>query len=906
MDSLAEGCFKEEFDSIMAEKEIAKVYDPKQVEEKWYRHWMEENYFHGEVNPNKKPYSIVIPPPNVTDVLHMGHAYNNTIQDMLIRYHRMAGYETMWLPGTDHAGIATQNVVERHLKRTEQVTRHQLGREEFVRRVWQWKEKYGSVIIEQLKKLGCSCDWQRERFTMDEGLSRTVIEVFCRLYEKGLIYRGKYIINWCPRCSTALSDEEAIHRDEQGKLWYIRYPLKENGGYITVATTRPETMLGDVAVAVNPNDKRFLGLIGKTVILPVMNREIPIIADEIVDAQFGTGAVKVTPAHDPNDFEIGLRHHLQPINVMNEDGTMNENAGKYNGYDRFKCREALVKELESAGLLEKIEGHQHAVAHCQRCDTIIEPYLSAQWFVKIRPLAEPALDAVIDGRIQFHPEKWVKVYANWIENIRDWCISRQLWWGHRIPVYYCQDCNEMMVRREAPANCSKCQSPRIIQDEDVLDTWFSSWLWPFSTMGWPQDTPELKYFYPTHTLVTAPDIIFFWVARMIMSGLEFMGDVPFRHVYFNGLIRDAQGRKMSKTLGNGIDPLQMVEKYSADAVRFSLLMLTSEGQDINLAESNFEIGRNFSNKLWNAYRFLAMSFDEQELPRLLQNGKFLEQSDRLQLADRWILSRLHRTIAAVTRALDEFHLNEAVDNLYAFFWREFCDWYLELIKPRLYGNDPAGRDLALGIGIHVLRNIVQLLHPVIPFITEEIWHGLKLPTEPDIIVSAWPVADSNYFDASAENDLALLQQVIGAIRNVRGEMNVPPTKQAQVLIKSSNTEHLRLIDRNRIYLTSLARLGELVLGSDLTKPRYSASSVVADLEIFMPLEGLIDIEVERNRLTKEIVRLETQIEAINAKLLNKDFLAKAPKEVVDRERRKCEDFQASVTKLKANLHSLEG
>jgi len=889
----------------MSEKEIAKVYDPKQVEAKWYRYWMEENYFHGKVISNKKPYSIVIPPPNVTDVLHMGHAYNNTIQDIFIRYHRMVGYEAMWLPGTDHAGIATQNVVERHLKKNENISRHELGREEFVNRVWQWKEKYGSVIIEQLKKMGCSCDWERERFTMDDGLSKTVIEVFCQMYEKGLIYRGKYIINWCPRCSTALSDEEAIHNDEQGKLWYIKYPLTGNGKYITVATTRPETMLGDVAVAVNPKDSRFKKFIGKTAILPVLNREIPIIADEIVDAKFGTGAVKVTPAHDPNDFDIGQRHNLKPINVMNENGTLNENAGKYNGFERFKCREALVKELQTLGLLEKIENHEHAVAHCQRCNTIIEPYLSTQWFVKIKPLAEPALKAVLDGKIQFHPEKWVKVYANWMENIRDWCISRQLWWGHRIPVYYCQDCNEMMVRREASPRCEKCDSTHIVQDEDVLDTWFSSWLWPFSTMDWPQDTPELKYFYPTDTLVTAPDIIFFWVARMIMSGLEFIGDVPFRHVYFNGLIRDSQGRKMSKMLGNGIDPLEMVEKYSADAVRFSLLMLTAEGQDINLAESSFEIGRNFSNKLWNAFRFLALSFNEEDLPKLIQDNNYLELKDQLQLADRWILSRLHKTIDAVTTALNEFHLNEAIDNLYSFFWREFCDWYLELIKPGLYGDDPTAKELALGIGIYTLRNILKLLHPFIPFITEEIWQNVKLSGEKDLIISEWPGFDKNYFDDQAEKDMILIQQTIGAIRNIRGEMNVPPHKKAYVRIKSNNNGNLDLIKRNEVYLTSLSKLSNIELGPDLTKPKFSASSVVADLEIFVPLEGLIDIEVERKRLTKEITRLEKQIESINAKLLNTDFIKKAPREVVERERQKSNDFQENLNKLRINLHSLE-
>ena len=888
----------------MSENEIAKVYDPNRVEDRWYKYWTEKNYFHAEVNTAKKPYSIVIPPPNVTDVLHMGHAYNNTLQDILIRFHRMLGYEALWLPGTDHAGIATQNVVERHLKRTENSSRHDLGRDEFIKRVWQWKEKYGNVIIEQLKKLGCSCDWQRERFTMDPGLSRAVTEVFCRLYEKGLIYRGKYIINWCPRCSTALSDEEAIHQDEKGKLWYIRYPYCENK-YVTVATTRPETMLGDVAVAVHPDDPRFKKLIGKTITLPVMNREIPVIADDAVDPKFGTGAVKVTPAHDPNDFEISQRHNLAPINVMNEDGTMNENAGKYAGYDRFKCRKTLVDELKQLGLLEKIEDHEHAVAHCQRCDTIIEPYLSQQWFVKIKPLAEPALKAVQRGRIKFHPDKWVKNYTIWMENIRDWCISRQLWWGHRIPVYYCQDCQHMMVKREAPQYCEKCNGSHIIQDEDVLDTWFSSWLWPFSTMDWPEETPELKYFYPTNALVTAPDIIFFWVARMIMSGLEFMGDIPFEHVYFNGVIRDAQGRKMSKTLGNGIDPVEMVKKYSADAVRFSLIMLTSEGQDINLAESSFEIGRNFSNKLWNSFRFLTLNFEKEELAELIKSDNFLDQNVKLQLADRWILSRLHKTIQKVTEALENFHFNEAVDNLYSFFWHEYCDWYLELIKPRLYGDDPEGKKIALGIGVYAIRTIVKLLHPFIPFITEEIWHQVKLENEPDLIIAQWPSFHADYFDEQSEDEMLLIQQVVGAVRNIRGEMNVPPTKQAHVLIKSDNSGHLELIAANEVYLTSLARVSDIELKKDLEKPKFSASAVIGDLEIFVPLEGLINIEVERNRLLKEINRLENQIQNINKKLMNKDFINKAPEQVVHKEQKKLTDFQDSLEKLQVNLKSLE-
>ncbi len=886
----------------MAQNEIAKVYDPKQVEDRWYQHWLEKNYFHAEVNPEKKPYTIVIPPPNVTDVLHMGHAYNNTLQDILIRFHRMLGYEAMWLPGTDHAGIATQNVVERNLKNNEKLTRHDLGREKFVERVWQWKEKYGNVIIEQLKKLGCSCDWERERFTMDPGLSQAVTEVFVRLYEKGLIYRGEYIINWCPRCGTALSDEEAIHEDEKGKLWYIKYPY--NGSkYVTVATTRPETMLGDVAVAVHPDDPRYQKLIGKTVILPVINREIPVIADPAVDPKFGTGAVKVTPAHDPNDFEIGQRHNLMPINVMNEDGTMNENAGKYKGYDRFECRKLLVKELEQLGLLEKIKDHEHAVAHCQRCNTVIEPYLSKQWFVKVKPLAEPALRVVNEGEIKFHPEKWVKNYNIWMTNIRDWCISRQLWWGHRIPVYYCEDCKHEMVKRHAPEKCDKCGSTRITQDEDVLDTWFSSWLWPFSTLGWPEKTPDLEYFYPTNALVTAPDIIFFWVARMIMSGLEFMGDIPFEHVYFNGVIRDAQGRKMSKTLGNGIDPLEMVKRYSADAVRFSLLMLTSEGQDINLAESNFEIGRNFSNKLWNAFRFLMMNLDD-EKESLINNFDEINSSD-LDLADKWILSRLHKTISSVTTSLEEFHFNDAVDHLYSFFWHEYCDWYLELIKPRLYGEDARAKKIALSVSLHAMRSIVKLLHPFIPFITEEIWQKIKLAEETDLIIASWPQANEKFFDDNCEKEMALIQQIIGSVRNIRGEMNVPPTKKAQLIVKSENQANLNLIENYKIYLTALAKVSDLTLAADVKKPKFSASAVVADLEIFVPLEGLIDIAVERNRLTKEITRLETQVQNINKKLLNQDFIKKAPQAVIEKEKQKLVDFQQNLEKLKANLKSLE-
>ena len=884
----------------MNNTDIPKTYRPKDVEEKWYQHWLDRRYFHADENSEEPAYSIVIPPPNVTDVLHMGHAYNNTIQDIFIRFHKMLGYNTLWIPGTDHAGIATQNVVERFLKREENLTRHDLGREKFVERVWEWKHKHGNIIIDQLKKLGCACDWERERFTMDEGLSRAVIEVFCRLYEKGLIYRGEYIINWCPRCTTALSDEEAIHEEHSAHLWYIDYPIKDSNKCLTVATTRPETMLGDTAVAVNPNDNRYKKLIGKIIILPIMEREIPIIADEHVDSKFGTGAVKVTPAHDPNDFEIGKRHNLPFINVMNGDATMNANAGKYNGYTREKCREAVVKELEQVGLLHKIEEHRHAVAHCQRCNTVVEPYLSRQWFVKAKPLAEPALQVVLDGKISFHPDKWIKVYSNWMKNIRDWCISRQLWWGHRIPVYYCQDCNHMMVLRDAPQQCEKCQSNNIKQDEDVLDTWFSSWLWPFSTMGWPEETKELKRFYPTSILVTAPDIIFFWVARMVMAGLEFMHDIPFHQVYFNGLIRDAQGRKMSKSLGNGIDPLAMVEQYSADSVRFSLLMLTAEGQDINLSESSFEIGRNFSNKLWNSFRMLGMQLTP-EIQEYAATGQVLQDTHLQLTSDAWILSRYHHTVESVSANLKGLKLNDAVSGLYSFFWHEFCDWYLELIKPRLYGDDASAGKYVLGVALYVLRGTLKMLHPIIPFITEEIWQRVKLDNEPDIIMSRWPEKDAKWFNDLAEQEMALLQQVIGAVRNIRGEMNVPPGKKASLVVKSDNKA---FFEKHFIVIRSLAQVNGIDVAPDIEKPKFAASAVLKDMEIFVPLEGLIDIDVERARLEKEITRLEKQIEVTEKKLINKDFLNKAPTEVIERERMKSLDFQANLEKLKTNYSSL--
>ncbi|RMF56781.1 MAG: valine--tRNA ligase [Calditrichaeota bacterium] len=890
------------------QQEIPKVYAPKDVEERLYQMWLDRGFFHAEVNAERQPYTIVIPPPNVTDVLHMGHAYNNTIQDILIRFQRMQDKEALWLPGTDHAGIATQNVVERFIWNTEKKTRHDLGREKFVERVWAWREERGGRIIEQLKKMGFSCDWSRERFTMDEGMSRAVLEVFVRLYNKGLIYRGKYIINWCPRCQTALSDEEVEHQEHAGNLWYINYPVAGEHRAITVATTRPETMLGDVAVAVHPQDKRYKDLIGKTATLPILGRELQIIGDEMVEREFGTGAVKVTPAHDPNDFLIAQRHQLQAINVMNEDATMNDNAGKFAGMDRLKARKHVLQELKKGGYLEKIEEHKHSVGHCYRCNTVIEPRLSEQWFVKMKPLAEPALKVVKEGKIKLHPARWTKVFTHWLENIHDWCISRQIWWGHRIPIYTCESCNEVMASVDPPASCQKCGAADLRQDPDVLDTWFSSQLWPFATLGWPDETPDLKYFYPTDTLVTGPDIIFFWVARMVMMGLEFMGEIPFRDVYFNGIIRDAQGRKMSKSLGNGIDPLEMVEKYSADAVRFSLLELSAEGQDINLAESSFEIGRNFSNKVWNAFRFLWMNLQEADLENAhLDYIQEALKTEKLDLADRWLLSRYQKTVRRVTRSLEHFKLHEACEAVYTFFWREYCDWYLELIKPRLYSSeDSDGRQATVAVAVFVMKGILQLLHPVVPFITEEIWLKLRNRKNAEsIMVSCWPVERRALIDEQVEKEMTVIQNVIGAIRNIRGEMNVAPNKPAQVMITAEdNNGTVDLILAHKPYFEHLAKVSQLQRLSRDARPKKAASAVVNHLEIFLPLEGLIDFDVEKARLEKEINRLEKQLEGLNRKLQSPEFLSKAPEAIVDLEKKKKSDFESSLGKLKANLQSL--
>ncbi len=877
--------------------ELSKVYDPKQVEDRLYDYWEKHGYFHAEPNPDKNPYTIVIPPPNVTAVLHMGHAYNNTLQDILIRWRRMQGYEALWMPGTDHAGIATQNVVEKELLK-ENKTRHDLGRDKFVERAWEWARARRADIINQLKRTGCSCDWERERFTFDEGLSKAVTEVFVTLYDKGLIYKDSYIVNWCPRCSTVISDEEVEYQERNGHLWHIKYPLKNSDEYIVVATTRPETMLGDTAIAVNPEDDRFTDMVGKTVILPILEREIPIVADEYVDPAFGTGMVKVTPAHDPNDFEIGNRHDLRKINILNDDATMNENAGPYEGMDRFDCRDQLVKDLEAQGYLLKTENYQHRVGQCYRCDTIVEPSISEQWFVKMQPLAEPALKAVKEGEVKFYPEKWVKTYNHWMENIRDWCISRQLWWGHRIPAYYCENCENMVVSRTKPHACDNCGAKEWKQDEDVLDTWFSSWLWPFSTMDWPEETKELKYFYPTSTLVTANDIIFFWVARMIMAGLEFMDERPFDNVYFNGLIRDAQGRKMSKSLGNGIDPLEMVDKYSADAVRYSLIVLSTEGQDINLAEENFEIGRNFSNKLWNSFRFVEMQRQGEPIPY------DLPEKSQWELADRWIISRLQKVTTQFNRALEMFRIHEAQDTVHKFFWGEFCDWYLELIKPRLYGEDANARETALNIAVNVLRKTLQLLHPIIPFITEEIWQHLKLENDPDIIVSDFPEADAGFMDDPAESEMNTLQDVIVAIRTMRSEMNVPPSKHAHILISGAKNGQASLLEEHRGYLSSLANLEKITLQDQAEQPDASATIVVHGLEIFMPLADLIDLSTERKRLAKEINDTEARLKKANAKLDNEQFIQNAPESVVNREREKQQLYNEELKKLRIHYEKL--
>lgn len=884
---------------------IAKQYNPFGSEERIYQDWLTKGYFHADKSSPKPTYSIVIPPPNATDVLHLGHALNNTLQDIMIRWRKMSGFETCWLPGTDHAGIATQVVVEKLLVK-EGTSRREIGRDEFVKRVWDYVTVKKERILKQLEKIGCACDWQRARFTLDEQLSDAVKEVFIHLYEKKLIYKGKYIVNWCPRCLTSLSDDEVEHRSSKSKLWYIKYKLKGQDQFLICATTRPETMLGDTALAVNPKDERYQKYIGKTAILPILDRELIIIADDYVDPEFGTGVVKITPAHDPNDFDMSQRHDLEKINILNPDGTLNENAGKFKGLDRFVARKAVLEELEKKGLLEKIEDYELVAGACYRCNTVVEPYLSEQWFVRMKPLAKPAIEAVKSGKLSFHPEHWSKTYLYWMENIRDWCISRQLWWGHRIPVYYCQECNHEMVAKDAPESCAKCGATEIRQEEDVLDTWFSSWLWPFSTFGWPIQTDELKRFYPTRSLFTASEIIFLWVARMVMAGYEFTGKLVFEDVYIHGTVRDSQGRKMSKSLGNGIDPLEVIGKYGADSLRLSLILSTPEGQDPTISMNTFELGRNFCNKLWNASRFILMNLGDDISER---NLAAIEHEGELPLMDRWILSRLHETIKTYTEQLHGFRFTAAAKLLYEFTWHDYCDWYIELVKTRLYNDgDPADKALAKNVTGYVLNNILLLLHPFAPFITEEIWHLLHHldPNDRTIMLEKFPDYNDKLIDLELEEMMEKLQRVVYAIRNIRAEMNVPPSKRAEVHLKISDPKLLETLQNNEGYLINLGKIERLVLGADTKKPPLSASGVIPSVEIFIPLAGLIDIDLERQRLNKELENLTGLLEKTRKKLANHEFINNAPREVVEQQEAKKHEYEEMVEKINVNLEQLMG
>ncbi len=870
--------------------ELPKTYDPKAVEDKLYSFWNDSGFFHAEVNPKKKPYTIVIPPPNVTGQLHMGHAFDETLQDVLIRTKRMQGYEALWMPGTDHAGIATQIKVEENLRKEEGKTRYDLGREEFLKRVWDWKHKFGNRIISQLKKLGSSCDWERERFTMDEGCSKAVREVFVNLYNKGLIYKGHRIINWCPHCATALSDAEVEYETQPGKLWHIRYPLADGSGELVVATTRPETFMGDTGVAVNPNDERYKHLIGKTCILPIMNREIPIFGDEYVDMEFGTGCVKVTPCHDPNDFEMGQRHNLEQILVFNEDATVNANGGKYEGMDRYECRKAVVKDLEEGGYLVKIEDHEHNVGTCYRCGTTVEPMTSAQWFVKMAPLAKPAMDVVNEGKTKFVPDRFSKTYLRWMENVHDWCISRQLWWGHRIPAFYCDDCGEMTVSKTDVHTCPKCGGTHIHQEEDVLDTWFSSALWPFSTLGWPDKTKELEYFYPTSTLVTGYDIIFFWVARMIFSGVEHMGGTPFKTVYIHGLVRDAQGRKMSKSLGNGIDPLEVIDQYGADALRFTLATGNSPGNDMRFSDERVQASRNFCNKIWNASRFIQMNLT-------IDKDKAVELPAELALEDKWIISKFNTLVADVTRNIDQYELGLAASKLNDFIWENFCDWYIEIAKTRLQTGDENVQKVLC----YVLSGAMQLLHPFMPFITETIWQAL--PHEgPSVMVSKWPEYDEKLNFSVEEAQMESLMDAVRAIRNRRAEMNVPPSKKAKVLIL---TEKKDTFSAGAGFFPKLAYASEIELIDAVPADAAKMASVVTgDAQLYMPMGDLIDFEAERARLGKEKKKVEDDIAFVMKKLNNPKFVDKAPENVVAAEREKADKLREHLAKLEESIAAL--
>ena len=877
---------------------LSKVYEPHQVEEKWYQFWLDKGYFRADENGSDKTYTIVIPPPNVTGSLHMGHALNNTLQDILVRYKRMCGFNTLWMPGTDHAGIATQNVVEKQLS-GKGISRKDLGRKKFIEQVWQWREKYGGIIIQQLKRLGASCDWERERFTMDEGLSRAVREVFVSLYEEGLIYKGDYIINWCPRCHTALSDLEVEHDEVKGKLYYVKYPVAGSKKFVVVATTRPETMLGDTALAVNPNDSRYRKLIGKKAVLPILNREIPIIADEYVDMKFGTGALKITPAHDPNDFEIGNTHGLERIKVIDDGGIMNEQAGPYKELDRFRCRDKILKDLKKIDLIKKVEDYNHHVGHCYRCKTVVEPLISKQWFVKVKPLAERALEAVEKGETVIVPKNWEKTYFEWMRTIRDWCISRQIWWGHQIPAWTCKDCGKITVAREDPDRCAYCQSKNIEQEEDVLDTWFSSALWPFSTAGWPDKTKELALFYPTSVLVTAFDILFFWVARMMMMGLKFMGEVPFKEVCIHAIVRDVEGKKMSKSKGNVVDPLTVMDKYGTDAFRFTLAALAVQGRDIRLAEERIKGYRNFANKIWNASRFALMNLEGYNV------NNVDSRTDPSSLVERWILSRLHRLIGEVKETLREYKFNEMAHLIYHFIWHEFCDWYLELIKPVLNKKDDDESRLATQhTMIEVLAASLQLLHPIMPFITEEIWQ--KLPTaQESIMISPYPECKPEKIDEDAEKKMTLIIDVVNNIRNVRWEMNVPPSQEVEVILLTKNHESLKILQEYKLYVESLGKVDHVTISESLERPKFAATAVAQDVEIFLPLKGVIDFAEEERRLKKEIGKTIKDLASVAKKLSNEDFLKKAPEDIIEKEKIKSGDLKERQEKLEKSLDRIK-
>ena len=876
-------------------RELPKTYDPKVVEDQIYQTWLDHDCFRAEPDPEKTPFSIVMPPPNVTGQLHMGHALDATLQDILTRFKRMQGYAALWLPGTDHAGIATQIKVEETLRNEEGLTRYDLGREKFLERVWDWKKKYGDRIVKQQMKLGASCDWSRSRFTMDEGCSKAVRETFCELYDKGLIYKGSRIINWCPHCLTALSDAEVEYSDKPGHLWHLRYPLADGSGrYLVVATTRPETMMGDTGVAVNPADERYKDLVGKTCILPLMDREIPIVADEYVEMDFGTGCVKMTPAHDPNDFEVGLRHNLQTIRVLNDDGTVNENGGKYCGMDRYEARKAVVADLEALGLLEKVEDYSHNVGACYRCHNDVEPLISAQWFVKMEPLAKAALEVVRDGRIKFVPERFSKTYTNWMENVHDWCISRQLWWGHQIPAWYCDECGHINVSREDPTVCEKCGCTHLTREEDVLDTWFSSALWPFSTLGWPEKTQDLSYWYPTSVMVTGYDIIFFWVARMIFSGMEQMQKEPFHTVFIHGLVRDDKGRKMSKSLGNGIDPLEMAEKYGADALRFNLITGNSPGNDMRFYVEKCEAMRNFANKIWNASRYVLMNLtiDQAGLPDL---GK-------LEIEDKWVLSRLNTLIREVTENLDSYELGVASAKVYDFIWDTYCDWYIELTKARLYGEDEASKTVAQQVLVYVLDQILRLLHPFMPFITEEIWQAL--PNDCDVLMKAQsPVCRDELAFPAEEAAMESVMNAIRAVRNRRADLNVPPSRKSHLYVVTEKGDIFR---QGAAFITRLAYASELFVSD--TAPEGHAdmvSAVTSDAALYMPMNELVDVDKELQRLAKEIEKAEKNIAGLKGKLSNENFVSRAPEAVVQAERDKLAKAESLLQQLQESQARLK-